>query len=310
MQRRTSPRLPSARVLPCAALGATLFFGNLAAAHANVGVESPPISPLGASLATADMPAPEATTAPAPAIAEDTPTVGAVVQPSSRPADVSYGVAVRGRWVTVPAWMLNLFTKKNVPLSTYSTGIEFFRRKGEFEFIAALSYQNMSPGDGNWLGRSHDASIDTDYVQFKNLGLIGADVSFVWHSFINDWFGMHYGAGLGLGIVTGQMLRTSNGTGCTDANAGNVEACHPIGAMCANGICTDSSLAGLGTPGQPDSATTPRRFVDGNVPPAVPIVNVVVGVDFRLPHVRGWEAKIEGGFYDAFFLGGAAGYTF
>jgi hypothetical protein len=26
--------------------------------------------------------------------------------------------------------------------------------------------------------------------------------------------------------------------------------------------------------------------------------------------VRGWEAKIEGGFYNAFFLGGGVGYTF
>jgi hypothetical protein len=75
-----------------------------------------------------------------------------------------------------------------------------------------------------------------------------------------------------------------------------------------NGVCSDKSLAALG-PGV-DSPDNPHRFVDGNVPPAVPIVNVVVGVDFRLPQVRGWEAKIEGGFYDAFFLGGAVGYTF
>ncbi len=46
------------------------------------------------------------------------------------------------------------------------------------------------------------------------------------------------------------------------------------------------------------------------MPPALPIVNVLIGVDFRLPHVRGWEAKLEGGFYDAFFLGGGVGYTF
>jgi hypothetical protein len=306
MQRLTSPRLPSSRVLPCAALATALFFGNLAAAHADV-ADAAPISPLGSSVAVADMPAPEAAAAQPRAVEEDMPIAGAVVQPSLRAPNVSYGVAGRIRWVSVPAWLLNLFTKKNVPLSSYAVGAEFFRRKGEFEFIGALSYQNMSPSDGNWLGRGHDASIDTDYVQFKGLGIIAADVSFVWHSFINDWFGMHYGAGLGLGIVTGQMLRTSNGN-CTEANAGNVDACHPIGATCANGVCNDASLAAL--PGPTDSATTPRRFVDGNVPPAVPIVNVVVGVDFRLPHVRGWEAKLEGGFYDAFFLGGAAGYTF
>lgn len=307
MQRLTSLRLLSCRVLPCTALAVALFFGNLSSARAEV-TDSAPISPLGATVATTEMPAPQAAAVPTAAVEEETPIATAVVQPSSRAPNVSYGVAARLRWVSVPAWLLNLFTKNNVPLSTYSVGAEVFRRKGEFELIGSIAYTNLSPPDGNWLGRGHDASVDTDYVQFKGLGLIGADVTFVWHSFFNDWVGMHYGAGLGIGIVTGQMLRTSNGSGCTDANAGNVDACHPIGAACMNGVCSDTSLAALG-PGM-DNPATPHRFVDNNVPPALPIVNVLVGVDFRLPHVRGWEAKIEGGFYDAFFAGGSVGYTF
>jgi hypothetical protein len=47
-----------------------------------------------------------------------------------------------------------------------------------------------------------------------------------------------------------------------------------------------------------------------DVPPAVPIFNVQLGVDFRVPKLRGWEARLEGGFYDAFYLGGGIGYTF
>jgi hypothetical protein len=205
--------------------------------------------------------------------------------------------------------MLNLFTKRNVPLSSWASAIEFFRRKREFDFIVSIGYQNMSPGDGNWLGRGHDASIDTDYVQFKGLALWAADASFVWHSFFNDWFGIHYGAGLGLAIVTGQMLRTSDGTNCTDANAGNITECHPIGVPCTTAGCSDTALAATQGTGA-DSSTTPHRFVDPNVPSALPIVNVLVGMDFRVPRVRGWEAKVEGGFYDAFFLGGGVGYTF
>ena len=60
----------------------------------------------------------------------------------------------------------------------------------------------------------------------------------------------------------------------------------------------------------PDNPTDPHRFADPNVPPVLPILNMVIGIDFRLPQLRGWEAKIEGGFYDAFFLGGGVGYTF
>lgn len=266
-----------------------------------------PVEPVNGAVPapTEAKPAPAADSEAATALAAP-PLAATLAGSEERSGNVSYGLAWRLRWVSVPKWMLNLFTKKNVPLSSYATAIEFFRRKGEFDFIMSLGYQNMSPPDGNWLGRGHDASIDTDFVQFKGLGFWSIDASFVWHSFFTDWFGMHYGAGLGLGIMRGQMLRTSNG-GCTEGNAGNVADCHPT--VCTSTSCTDAQLAPTQGTGV-DDPTDSHRFVDPNVPPALPIVNVVVGVDFRLPRVRGWEAKLEGGFYNAFFMGGGVGYTF
>jgi hypothetical protein len=227
-----------------------------------------------------------------------------------RPADLSYGTGARLRWVTVPAWLLNLFTKKNVPLSSWGTGVSLFRRKGNFDLVGSITYQNMSPADGNWLGKNHDASVDTDLVQFRSFGLVGVDVSFIWHQMFNDWIGMHYGAGIGIGIVTGQILRTSDSSACTDQNAGDLSVCHPVNITCTGSSCNEQQLQATSGPASSDSAATPHRFVENSVPPVVPIVNVVLGVDFRLPKVRGWEATIEGGFYDAFFLGGAVGYTF
>jgi hypothetical protein len=295
MEARTSLRLLPARALTAAAIGLVLVVSGAGAARA---------------AAPGDMPAPTESTVPAaPAPTESAaPLAGTLAAAPTRAPDVSWGVGARLRWVSVPSWFLNLFTKKNVPLSSYSVAGEFFRRKGDFDFMISIGYQNMSPSDGNWLGLDHDPSTDTDYVQFKGLGFWGADVSFVWHTFFNDWVGIHYGAGLGLAIVTGQMLRTSDGSGCTEANAGDFTKCHPIGAICPPSGCTDASLAALG-PG-PDDPQNPHRFVDPNVPGALPIVNAVAGVDFRLPHLRGWEAKLEGGFYDAFFLGGGVAYTF
>jgi hypothetical protein len=226
-----------------------------------------------------------------------------------RPADLAYGTGARLRWVTMPAFMLNLFTKKNVPLSSWATGVSFFRRKGNFDLVGTFTYQNMSPADGNWLGKNHDATVDTDFVQFRNLALYGVDISFIWHHMFTDWIGMHYGAGVGVAIVGGEILRTSNDSAlCTEDNAGNLSECHPRNVTCTDATCNEQQLRALG-PGM-DTPTTPHRFSEPNVPPVVPIVNVVVGVDFRLPRVRGWEAAIEGGFYDAFFLGGAVAYTF
>jgi hypothetical protein len=267
----------------------------------------------------AAMPAPTESAAPPAAAPQAGPpgAAGPVVPagelseetPVQRPADLSYGVAARLRWISVPAFMLNLFTIKNVPLSSWGTGIEFFRRKANFDMILSFNYQNMSPPDGNWLGKNHDAVIDTDFVHFDGLALWGVDASFVWHTVFNEWFGMHYGAGIGVAYIPGQILRISNDPAkCNSMNAGDISQCYPKGWTYVQGSGLRPDPATL-LPG-PDDPNNPHRFADPNKPSVLPIVNVVIGVDFRLPQVRGWEARLEGGFYDAFFLGGAVGYTF
>jgi hypothetical protein len=228
----------------------------------------------------------------------------APAEPSTR-----YGVAlVMPRWVSVPGWFLDLFTKQNVPLSTFSSyGLELFARRGTYDIVLGLGYQNMSPGDGNWLGKGKDASLDTDYVQPRNLALYGAHVAFVSRRMFTRYFGIHYGAGLGLAIVRGEVLRTSNSSACTEANAGDERACHPT--LCINGPCNEAQLKA--SEGGPDGGPTmPARFKDPDVPSAFPIVNLTLGVDFRLPEVPGLEARLEGGFHDAFYLGTSFAYVF
>jgi hypothetical protein len=240
----------------------------------------------------APSPAQDEETTGVPGAAAQTPAKPAVdlgeEQSVQRPADLSYGVAARLVWVSVPAWLLNQFTKKNVPLSSWGTGIQFFRRKGNFDIAFAFNYQNMSPPNGNWLGSSATALTDVSYLEFQSFAMYGFDASFIWHAFFTDWFGMHYGAGVGIGILGGNIKRTKAlDNNCTDANAGDPNQCTH------NGIASQLSVEPL-----PD------------VPAAVPILNAVLGVDFRVPTLRGWEARLEGGFYDAFFLGGGVGYTF
>jgi len=285
-------------------------------AHGAVAPLAPPLSSLILAADTKEMPPPEDTEEPGAAGTRpragqgELPVVGAAADEGpGRPADLSYGVAGRLRWVTVPRFLLNLFTKQNVPLSSWATAAEVFRRKGDFEFVFSIGYQNMTPGDGNWLGKTNPASTDTDFVQIRGLGFLGLDASFVWHTWFNEWFGAHYGAGLGIGKVFGNVYRTSNDPAiCNDANAGNFTQCHPRGVDPNSNVTIDRQLQNLGT--GPDDPNNPHRFADSNVPGFIPIVNIQLGIDFRLPQVRGWVAKLEGGFYDAFFLGGGVGYTF
>ena len=216
--------------------------------------------------------------------------------PAASAADGAFGVGLRTRYVSVPGWLLGLFTKHNMPLSTFAHyGVEGYRRRGNFQIALALSYQNMSPPDGNWLGSKHDPMVDTRFLQFRGFSLYSLDVAFTWQAKVSSWFGLHAGAGLGVGLVRGSVY-VNVSQGCTDSNLGDLSACHPMGVTCANGVCT------------PESALSHNASSD--VLPLIPIVNLMAGVDFRLPDVKGWEAKLEVGFYDAFFAGLGIGYTF
>jgi len=256
-------------------------------------------SPAWAQPAAPPPPTPEETSAAAPAVSTEV---------AAGPRDVVYGAGARLRWVSVPSWMLGLFTKENQSLSSYGIAGEFFRRKGEMDIMFGLSYQRMGPPDGNWLGKGHDANIDTDLVQFRNFGFVGIDANLIWRSVISEYVAFRYGAGLGLAIMTGQMLRTS-AANCTEQNKGDVTVCKPI--VCRGTRCTEAELAASSRTGTIDNGPgDPHRFKDSNVPGAIPILNLVTGFDFHMPQDEGLELRLEGGFYDAFFLGMAAGYLF
>jgi hypothetical protein len=244
--------------------------------------------------------------APAHAQGEEQPTVAGEVAAPAGPDLVSYGVAMRTRMVSIPSWFLGLFLKEAVPLRSYGVGGEFFRRKGDMDIVVGFGYQRMSPADGNWLGKGHAASVDTDFVQFRNFGLIGLDVAFIWHQRLNEYFGMHYGAGLGLAFVTGKILRTS-AADCTEQNAGDTSMCKP--SFCGPEGCSEDAL--VKSEGDVDNGPMfPHRYKESSVPGAIPIINLVTGLNLRLPEVKGFEARLEVGFYDAFFAGLGMAYVF
>jgi len=98
---------------------------------------------------------------------------------------------------------------------------ELVRRKHDLDIVLGLSFQDMSPDTGNWLGRARTARIDADRVFVKDLPMWYLDVSFIWNKFFNEYFGIRYGAGLGLAILPGRIDRISNGN-CTADNARSI----------------------------------------------------------------------------------------
>jgi hypothetical protein len=277
---------------------APMFILGLAAAARAQSGSAPTEAAEAEPAATQDPPAAEAPAAPEGA---------ALMRPVNPP---QFGLAFQSRWISLPSAFLGLFTKANRPLSSYGVGLEGFRRTRDagnpnrfWELALGVGYQNMSPPDGNWLGNNHAADIDTDWVQFKNFGFWTVDLSFLSRQYFNDVFGIHYGAGLGLAIIQGDVLRTKS-YNCTDQT---LSECRPI--VCTGGVCTETELKGTEGSGR-ISPTTPHRYREGSVPGAIPILNLVFGFDFRIPQVKGLEFRIDAGFFDALFLGGGVGYIY
>jgi hypothetical protein len=270
--------------------------------------------------AEAAVPPAEAPAEPEPAASTEGPVDEKPAPPAGPANPPQFGVGFRARMISLPSAFLKAFTKANQGLLSYGVGLEGFRRKRDpenpnrfSEISFAVTYQNMSPPDGNWLGSGHNAAIDTDWVQFKNFGFWTIDLSFIERQYFNDVFGIHYGAGVGLTIVQGNVLRTSSSPACTDANVGNTSVCRPIVCTSLAAGCTEAELASTekNNPYK-DSNTTPHRFREGAIWPAAPALTLMTGLDFRIPQTQGLEFRLDAGFFDflVIFVGGSVAYVF
>jgi hypothetical protein len=160
-------------------------------------------------------------------------------------------------------------------------------------------------------------------MQFRNLSFLSADVSIIGHHKFAPWFELRYGAGLGVGWVPGDVLETNNGPACNAANANDPSKCYP-GAQVPGGAPIPGGtgpIIGKPTPLQeatlqanmaPDNGSdtnvSPYRHATGSKPPAMGVVNILLG--FRFFPMPKLAITVEVGFRDAMFTGMGVHYRF
>lgn len=111
-----------------------------------------------------------------------------------------------GRYVIVPAFMLELFLDAAPTLGNGSVGIiaDHISQDGP-NLEIGIGYTGYG-FDGPFQAKG-DPETDTEWLE-SNLGLIHLTGSVLWHSDIASKLSFEYGIGLDLGIMTGELKRT------------------------------------------------------------------------------------------------------
>lgn len=243
----------------------------------------------------------EAAPAPAPADVPAEPPAADTQIGTTRPFLME--VNVRGRYMWMPSSILDIWYEKHdtagdtVPerpgVAAYALGLEYVIRDRQANGIFYLEYVNSLIEEGYWDDRDNPPEYDDgSYIkpEFFGLVVVGADYGYELHA--QPWLSFLFGAGLGVGVKTGNLVEWEPGEDPLSGDSDNTDpTCGPAGTP-----AYDRYSQGCADDG-------PIR-----VPPVLPVVDVNIGVRFNFSDRS--SLRIEGGLHDLPYAGASLGITF
>ena len=169
---------------------------------------------------------------------------------------VEWGVGAQARRMRVSRRTLKMFAEDGPgPAEVDGGGIVFTRRGKTLEVVIGLGYDPLDGIDGYYLEQNGDPTQPetVSYLEFDNTMWFTAEVTVVGHAMLHKILGFRYGAGLGIGVVRGDVLKTDS-------------------------ICTGTDLQRPGVCGPDPNGVDVEKPVQ---PPVLPVLNVLVGVELR-----------------------------
>lgn len=255
--------------------------------------------------AGASQPDPNATQpAPPPSSGGGTATDSAVTGAEPAPAKetpVEYGVGIRLRSVYVPQSIMQIFVDKAPGgAHNYGYGVDITRRRGDTELQLGVEFEHVTPTEGIYINRGDTVPADSvDWLVSpkdagnKDFGWFTIDFTFFHSAKINQYVNFRYGAGLGLGIVLGEVDHYNVVCAPGSTNESPDPGCRPT---TFGGTGTDEDGKGF------------QQLAKYDTPSVFPVVNAIIG--FQLKPTDKMSINIEGGIRTLPFIGIEAGYFF
>jgi opacity protein-like surface antigen len=190
-------------------------------------------------------------------------------------AEVEYGVGVRLRSVWVPKPILELFvTRAAGGAQNYGIGVDLSRRRGTTELQLGFEYEHVNVGQGVWINNGDNVAMgdEADYVlgpdattgSGKQFGWFTLEFSFLNHAEITPWMSFRYGAGLGIGVLIGEIDHYNIICAAGATNAAPEPGC----------VAPRFGGTGMYSEGQ-------ATLVKYDLPPVFPVVNAILGLQFK-----------------------------
>ncbi len=213
--------------------------------------------------------------------------------------DIEYGLGFRVRSVWIPKSVLQLFvTRAAGGAHNYGYGADLTRRHGSTELQLGFEYEHVNVGQGVWINKGDDVAKgdEADYVlgpgaSGHQLGWFTIEFTFINHAEINKVLSVRYGAGIGLGILTGELDHYNIVCSSTATNANPEPGCVPP-RFNGQGMYTEGT----------------ETQVAYNLPPVFPVVNAILGLQIK-PTDK-WTINLEGGIRTLPFVGASSSYFF
>jgi hypothetical protein len=275
------------------------------AAPATAAQETPPAAPVEAPAAT-DPAAEEAPAEPAKGAAVDQETLDEAIAGGSvveLPNKTYYFLGARYRGIIVPKFMINLFADGGRTVYVHGFGPEFAIRKNGFEYNLSAWLALYDMKDTPLKGKSDDS---------KGWEIVSSDVNtfyfssdFLWSNEFTPAFSLTYGAGVGLGVVAGKVLRTeAHPPSAADANdESTYEKC--LSTMDSNFPSDDYCIDAKDQVGS--GAEEPSWANGGSKPVIFPWLTLQSGLRYKMH--RNFVARFDLGFgTSGFFFGVGADY--
>jgi hypothetical protein len=232
-----------------------------------------------------------------------TPPPGGDVAGATAEKPVEYGVGVRLRNVRLPKAEVELFVERagDNGGSTLGLGVDLIRRRGNVELQLGFEYEKLEAGKGVWIesGKNVANGDAADFIprNQNSLGWFTIEFTFLNHAPITKNLSIRYGGGAGLGIVTGKLQHFNINCAAGATNANPEPGCTPPTVVAPNG-----------QQGQGQFEEGTETLVDYNLPPVFPVVNAILGLQFKPTDKM--TVNVEGGIRTFLFFGASAAYFF